>query len=250
MLQKPLLIIPVRLASTRLPNKPLANICGKSMICHVWEKAISADIGPVIVACGDQEIVDEVKSFGGIAILTDPCLPSGTDRIKVAADTYDPKEAFDCVINVQGDLPALDPILLSDVLEPLRNPAVDIGTLAAVIQDPHELTDENVVKIALSLDGNRTQGRALYFSRSLIPSGEGPHYHHIGLYAYRRSSLNQFVSLPVNSLEARERLEQLRALAHGMRIDVKVVRTQVPFGVDTLADLEKAIRVIGESYSL
>lgn len=250
MSQKTLLIIPVRLASTRLPNKPLADICGKSMIYHVWEKAMKANIGPVLVACGDPEIMDEVTSFGGTAILTDPALPSGTDRIKVAADAYDPKGTFDFVINVQGDLPTIDPALLNDVLEPLNDPNVDIATLGTPIHDFHELTDENVVKIALSLESNGSIGRALYFSRSLIPSGKGLHYHHIGLYAYRRESLNKFVSLPVDSLEARERLEQLRALAHGMRIDVKVVNTNVPFGVDTPSDLEKAIRIIGESYSL
>lgn len=246
----PLLIIPVRLAATRLPRKPLANICGKSMIFHVWEKAMKSNLGPVLVACGDQEIVDEVNSFGGTAILTDPSLPSGTDRIRVAADLYDPSAAFNCVINVQGDLPTLDPNLLKDVLEPLQNPAVHLATLATLIQDSHELENENVVKVALSLEATERIGRALYFSRLPIPFGSGSHYHHIGLYAYRRSSLNTFVNLPVNPLEASEKLEQLRALAHGLRIDVKVISSSAPFGVDTASDLEKAIRIIGESYSL
>jgi 3-deoxy-manno-octulosonate cytidylyltransferase (CMP-KDO synthetase) len=248
--QKTLVVIPTRLAATRLPNKPLADICGKSMICHVWEKAIEANVGPVIVACGDQEIVEAVKAFGGETVLTDPTLPTGTDRVKSAADIYDPQQTYEFVINVQGDLPTLESSLLPESLEPFQDSGVDIATLATMIEDPHELTDGNVVKIALSLKGEGTIGRALYFSRNLIPSSEGPHYHHIGLYAFRRKALNQYVNLPVNALEIRERLEQLRALAHGMRIDVKIVNTKAPFGVDTPADLEKAIRVIGESYSL
>jgi 3-deoxy-manno-octulosonate cytidylyltransferase (CMP-KDO synthetase) len=248
--QKTLVVIPVRLAATRLPNKPLADICGKSMIRHVWEKAVEADVGPVVVACGDSEIVQEVKSFGGEAVFTDPALPTGTDRVKAAADIYDPQNTYEYVINVQGDLPTLDPSLIREALDPFQDPLVDIATLATSIEDPHELTDGNVVKIALSVDGDETIGRALYFSRTLIPSGTGPHYHHIGLYAFQREALNRYVSLPVNALEVRERLEQLRALAHGMRIDVKVVNTKAPFGVDTAADLEKAIRIIGESYSL
>ncbi len=250
MTQKTLIIIPARLAAIRFPNKPLADICGKPMIIHVWEKAVKAQLGPVIVACGDQEIVDVVKSFGGEAVLTDPALPSGTDRVKAAADLYDPIGAYDFVINVQGDLPTLESFLLKEALYPFKDPLVDMATLATVIKDSHELTDENVVKIALSFQGDETIGRALYFSRALIPSGEGPHYHHIGLYAYRRAALNRFVSLPVNSLEVRERLEQLRVLAHGMRIDVKVVDAKAPFGVDTPADLEKAVRIIGESYAV
>jgi len=248
--KKSLIVIPARLAATRLPNKPLADIHGKPMIVHVWEKAMKAEIGPVIVACGDQEIVDVVKSFGGEGILTDPALSSGTDRVKAAADIYDPQGQYDFIINIQGDLPTLEPSLVRYALDPFQDPAVDIATLATPIEDPHELTDGNVVKIALCFKDEGPIGRALYFSRNLIPSGEGPHYHHIGLYAYKRDCLNRFVTLPVNPLEVRERLEQLRALAHGMRIDVKVVDTKAPFGVDTQADLEKAIRVIGESYSL
>jgi len=182
--------------------------------------------------------------------LTDPALPSGTDRAKAAADIYDPEGAYNLVINVQGDLPTLEPALVRQVLDPFADPLVDMATLATLIKDPHELTDPNVAKIALSLEGEGPIGRALYFSRNPIPSGEGPHYHHIGIYAFTRESLNRYVSLPVNSLEARERLEQLRALAHGMRVDVKIVDSKAPFGVDTPADLEKAIRVIGESYSV
>ncbi len=247
---KPLLVIPVRLAATRLPRKPLADIHGKSMICHVWEKAIQSNLGPVLVACGDQEIVDEVNSFGGHAILTDPNLPSGTDRIKVAADIFDPQGEFNCVVNIQGDLPTLDPNLLKDVLEPLENTDADIATLATTIQDSQELQSENVVKVVLSLEESSEIGRALYFSRLPVPSGNAPHYHHVGLYAYKRNALNRFVNLSVHPLEASEKLEQLRALAHGMRIDVKVVNADTLFGVDTQSDLEKAIRIIGESYSV
>ena len=244
---KPLLIIPVRLASTRLPRKPLAQIHGKSMIFYVWEKS---NLGPVVVACGDQEIVDEVFSFGGEAILTDPTLASGTDRIKIAADIYDPTESFNSIINIQGDLPTLDPTLLSEVLEPLKQEDVDISTIATKIQDADELRNENIVKAVLSFQENQSIGRALYFSRLPVPFGYGPHFHHVGLYAYKRDALNTFVELPINILEATEKLEQLRALAHGMRIDVKVIDKSTPFGVDTQADLEKAIRIIGESYAL
>lgn len=247
-IQNTLVIIPTRLAATRLPNKPLADICGKPMIIHVWEKAIAANIGPVIVACGDQKIGDTITACGGTAIYTDPALPSGTDRAKAAADLYDPQHTYDFVINIQGDLPTLDPSLVRHVLEPFQNPDVDMTTLATLIKDHHELTDESVAKIALSLNGEDTIGRALYFSRNIIPAGNGPHYHHIGIYGYRRHILNQYVALPVDPLEAREKLEQLRALSNGMRIDVKVVDTQAPFGVDTPADLELAIQVIGESY--
>lgn len=246
-MQKPLLVIPTRMAATRLPNKPLADICGKPMIVHVWEKAVNTNLGPVLIASGDQEIVDVICASGGEAVLTDPSLATGTDRVKAAVDLYDPGKKYSHIINIQGDLPTLDPTLVRHVLEPFVNPAVDMATLATPITDPHELTDTNVVKIALSLEKGQSIGRALYFSRNLIPSGEGPHYHHIGLYAYTRDCLERFVSLPVNPLETRERLEQLRALAHGMRIDVKVVETKAPFGVDTPADLAKAIRVVGTS---
>jgi 3-deoxy-manno-octulosonate cytidylyltransferase (CMP-KDO synthetase) len=248
-MQKPLLVVPTRMAATRLPNKPLADICGKPMIVHVWEKAVNTNLGPVLIASGDQEIVDVICASGGEAVLTDPSLATGTDRVKAAVDLYDPQGKHTHIINVQGDLPTLDSTLVRHVLEPFVNPAVDMATLATPITDSHELTDTNVVKIALSLEQGQSIGRALYFSRNLIPSGEGPHYHHIGLYAYTRDCLERFVSLPVNPLETRERLEQLRALAHGMRIDVKVVETKAPFGVDTPADLAKAIRVVKSAIS-
>lgn len=245
MKKETLVVIPTRLAATRLPGKPLADICGKPMIVHVWEKAVEADVGPVIVASADQEILDVMQSVGGAGVLTDPALATGTDRVKAAVDIYDPQGSYSHIINIQGDLPTLDPALVRHVLDPFQDSAVDMATLTTPITDPHELTDINVVKIALELNKGTVIGRALYFSRNLLPSGEGPHYHHIGLYAYTRDCLNRFVDFPVTHLEVRERLEQLRALAHGMRIDVKVVETKAPFGVDTPADLEKAIRVIG-----
>lgn len=246
MAQKALIVIPARLAASRLPNKPLADILGKPMIIHVWEKAVEANVGPVLVACGDQEIVKVVKSFGGHAILTDPALPSGTDRVKTAADLFDPSGTYRFVINIQGDLPTLEPSLVRQALEPFKDPLVDMTTLATIIEDTYELSDPNTVKIALSLKGDGPIGTALYFSRNPIPSGDGPHYHHIGLYAYRRECLNRFVSLPLNPLELREKLEQLRALAYGIRIDVKVVDSSAPFGVDTPDDLAKAIQIMGE----
>lgn len=247
MTTKTLVIIPARLAATRLPNKPLADICGKPMIVHVWERAMEANVGPVLVACGDQEILDAVKTFGAEGILTDPSLPSGTDRAKAALDRYDPREEYEIIINIQGDLPTLDPSLVRHVLEPFQEPAVDMATLGTPIEDPQELTDPHTVKIALSLKEGESIGRAFYFSRNPLPSGIGPHYHHIGIYAYRRECLNRYVSLPVDPLEAREKLEQLRALGDGMRIDVKVVPTKTLFGVDTPADLERARQVMKES---
>jgi len=238
-----LLVIPSRLAATRLPNKPLADICGKPMIVRVWEKATQANIGPVIVACGDQEILDAVKAYGAEGVMTDPSLPSGTDRVKAAVDLYDPQGKYDIIVNIQGDLPTLDPAFVRHTLEPLLNPGVDISTLTVPLE-PHEFDDPSKVKIALSLQTGSDIGRVLYVSRNLIPSGEGPFYHHIGIYGFRRKALNRFVSLPVDPLEAREKLEQIRALADGMRIDAKILNSSTPFGVDTPADLERAIQIV------
>lgn len=240
MTPKTLVIIPTRLAATRLPNKPLADIHGKPMIVHVWEKATAAQIGPVLIACGDQEILDVLGSYGIDGILTDPHLPSGTDRVKAALDLYDPQKTYTHVINVQGDLPTLDACLIAQVLHPFQNPAVDISTLAAAFHDPEELKDPHTVKIALSKDPTSSIGRALYFSRNPLPWGPGPFYHHIGIYGYTRPALDRYVSLPVDPLEKQEKLEQLRALAAGMRIDVAIVETAAPFGVDTPEDLAKA----------
>ncbi len=233
---KPLILIPARLASTRLPNKPLAMIGDAPMIVQVWRKAVQAQLGEVVVACDGQEIYDAVVAAGGRAVLTDPDLPSGSDRIYQALQMLN--SDADIILNVQGDMPTLDPKIILAAAQLLENETVDIGTLAAVIHDEGEKKDPAVVKIALS------GSRALYFSRATIPAGEGPIYHHIGIYAYRRAALEKFVSLPPSPLELREKLEQLRAVEAGMRIDVAVVDT-VPLGVDTPDTLEKARKHYG-----
>jgi 3-deoxy-manno-octulosonate cytidylyltransferase (CMP-KDO synthetase) len=235
----PLVVIPSRLKATRLPNKPLADIQGEPMIVHVWRRAVAAAVGPVVVACGDQEIADVIAKVGGSVVMTHPELPSGSDRVFAAAEDVDPDRDFDVIINLQGDLPTLEPRLLRAVLAPLEDPGVDIATLAAEIDDEREELDPNVVKIALELEKNGQRGRALYFSRAAIPAGDCERYHHIGIYAFRRPALGRFVGLLPAALERHERLEQLRALAAGMRIDVEIVHT-IPLGVDTEADLERA----------
>ncbi|NMM43831.1 3-deoxy-manno-octulosonate cytidylyltransferase [Rhodospirillaceae bacterium KN72] len=242
---KPIVLIPSRLASTRLPNKPLADIHGKPMIVHCVERALEADLGPVIVAAGDQEIIDAVGATGHQAILTDPDHPSGSDRIHEALESLDPQGHYDTVINVQGDLPTLDPVAIRAVLAPLvREPEVGLSTIAAEIRVEEEKTNPNVVKLVAGFapsapDGGFRIARALTFTRATAPWGDGPLYHHIGLYAYRRDALRRFVALPPGILERRERLEQLRALEDGMRIDAALVDT-VPLGVDTQEDLDRA----------
>jgi 3-deoxy-manno-octulosonate cytidylyltransferase (CMP-KDO synthetase) len=237
----PIVVIPARLASTRLPGKPLAEIGGAPMIVQVWRRAMEAGVGPVVVACAEAEIAEAVMKAGGRAVLTRPDHPSGSDRIREAVDTVDPERRHDIVVNVQGDLPTLDPRLVRAALGPFAEDAVDISTLAAVIRDESERTNPNVVKLvaAFAADTPGAAARALYFSRVTVPGGAGPHYHHIGLYAYRRAALDRFVALPPGRLELRERLEQLRALEAGMRIDAVLVET-VPLGVDTPADLARA----------
>lgn len=239
----PIVIIPARLASTRLPNKPLADIHGVPMIVHVWRRAVEADVGPVFVAAGDAAISDVVRSVGGNAILTDPAHISGSDRIFEALAYVDPDGQHDVVVNLQGDLPTIEPRALRHVTELLSSDEVDIGTLVSVITNAKERNDPNVVKaiIAMSLDDN--SGRALYFTRAEAPSGPGLLYHHIGIYAYRRESLARFVALPPGVLEQRERLEQLRALEAGMRIDVALIKN-MPLGVDTIADLNAVRKII------
>lgn len=238
---KPIIMIPARLASTRLPNKPLADIHGKPMIVHVMERAQESNLGRVVVACAEREIKDAVEKAGGEAVLTDPDLPSGSDRILAALDVADTKKEFDAVINVQGDLPTLDPRLLKTAFDLLQNMEVSIGTLGAVITKDAEKTNPNVVKAVAEIDlaGGQKKGRALYFTRATAPWGEGDLFHHIGLYAYRRAALERFVALPPSALEKREKLEQLRALEAGMRIDVEIVDA-APLGVDTPEDLARA----------
>lgn len=234
----PIVVIPARMASTRLPGKPLADICGAPMIVQVWRRATEAEIGRVVVAAAEAEIADAVRAAGGEAVLTDPDLPSGSDRVWQALCELDPEGRHSIVINVQGDLPTLDPALIRTAYEALIRPGADISTLAAEIAVEEERTNENVVKAVAAFEGARL-ARALYFTRATAPWGPGPLYHHIGLYAYRREALARFVALPPSPLERREKLEQLRALEAGMSIEVALVDT-VPLGVDTPADLEKA----------
>jgi 3-deoxy-manno-octulosonate cytidylyltransferase (CMP-KDO synthetase) len=235
----PIILIPSRLAATRLPNKPLADIHGKPMVIHVWERAIAAKIGRVVVAAGDQEIVDIIMAAGGEAILTSPDLPSGTDRVAAALTLLDGAGAHDVVVNVQGDLPNIESETLRAVIKGLEDvKGADITTPAAIITREEELHTDSVVKIAAEIASGAKHGRAVYFSRNLIPSGLGDHYHHIGVYAFRRAALEKFMALPVGTLAPRENLEQLRALAAGIHIEMILV-DQIPQPVDTLADLER-----------
>ena len=227
------------MASTRLPGKPLALIAGRPMVLHVLDRAQEADIGPVAVACADQEIADAVRAAGGIAVMTDPSLPSGSDRVHAALATLDPQARHDVVVNLQGDLPTMPALQLRAVITPLSDPAIDIATLVAPIETAEEAALPSVVKAACAFERGRAVSPALYFSRVPIPSGEGPLWHHIGIYAYRRAALARFVSLPESPLERREKLEQLRALEAGMRIACARV-DHAPFGVDTPADLARA----------
>jgi 3-deoxy-manno-octulosonate cytidylyltransferase (CMP-KDO synthetase) len=239
----PIVIIPARLASTRLPNKPLADIHGVPMIIHVWRRALEADVGPVLVAAGDEAIADAVISAGGKAVMTDPAHPSGSDRIFEALGLVDPDAQHDAIINLQGDLPTIDPDTVRNVTDLLSWDAVDIGTLAAVISDTKERSNPNVVKAIVAIPEKENRGRALYFTRVEASAGPGPLYHHIGLYAYRRAALARFVALPPGILEQRERLEQLRALEAGMRIDVALTNS-APLGVDTEADLKQVRKLL------
>ena len=240
-----IVMIPARLASSRLPDKPLADIGGLPMIVQVWKRAMEADIGPVIVAAGDQAIVDAVTDRGGDAVMTDPALPSGSDRITAALAKADPDRRYRRVVNLQGDLPTIDPTLLHAVLRPLDVAGTDIATLAVATSDPAERDDPNVVKAIIAFDpAGGDLGRALYFTRATAPSGPGPVYHHIGIYAYQRGALERFSNLEPSPLERRERLEQLRALEHGMTIGVARVDT-VPLGVDTPDQLAEARRILG-----
>lgn len=246
--KRPIVLIPARLASIRLPDKPLADIHGAPMIVHVWRRAMEAEVGPVVVACAEEAIAEAVTAAGGQAVLTDPAHASGSDRIFEALERVDPEGRHDAVVNLQGDLPTLDPALVEAVLRPLARAEVDIATLVVEITEPEERRNPNVVKAAVAFPEGTAKGkgdsaRALYFSRSPVPWDGGddslPLYHHIGIYAYRRAALERFVALPPSPLERREKLEQLRALEAGMRIDAARVDT-LPLGVDTPADLERA----------
>jgi 3-deoxy-manno-octulosonate cytidylyltransferase (CMP-KDO synthetase) len=243
---KVIVIIPARMASSRLPGKPCADIHGKPMIVRVWEQATAAGIGPVAVACCGTQIREVIEQAGGQAIMTDPDLPRGTDRVYAALRQIEraaPEQSpYEIIINPQGDLPNINPALLQQVLVPFANPAVDIVTLAVPVESSGQRENSShSVKIAMreptkNADGVKI-GQALYFSRSLIPYGAAIFYHHIGVYAYRRKALESYVQLPESYLEKTEALEQLRALEAGMRIDVVIVN-ELPFSVDTLEDLE------------
>ena len=237
-----LIVIPARLKATRLPDKPLADIGGVPMIVHVWRRAVEADCGPVLVATDAEAVRDAILQAGGEALMTRPDHPSGSDRVFEAVLAHDPAGKLGAVVNLQGDLPTLDPALVHACLKALNEGEADIGTIAARIVREEERTDPNVVKVV----GTPVVGsvlRALYFTRATAPYGEGPLYHHIGIYAYRRNALERFVSLPPSPLELREKLEQLRALEAGMRINVGLVDT-VPLGVDTPRDLERARQLL------
>jgi 3-deoxy-manno-octulosonate cytidylyltransferase (CMP-KDO synthetase) len=238
-----LVVIPARLQSTRLPRKPLADINGRPMILHVWRRAIEADVGRVIVASDSEEINAVVRAAGGEAVLTRNDHPSGSDRVFEAVVHADAAEDVEIILNLQGDLPTLAPSTARACLEPVLAPGPDLATLAVEIRLTEERTNPNVVKLVGTPTGAPHRLRALYFTRATAPTGEGPLYHHIGIYAYRRRALERFVSLPPSPLELRERLEQLRALEAGMRIDATIVDT-VPLGVDTPADLERARQLL------
>jgi 3-deoxy-manno-octulosonate cytidylyltransferase (CMP-KDO synthetase) len=237
-LSHPIVLIPARMTSTRLPGKPLADIHGEPMIVHVWRRAVEADVGPVVVAADDPAIVAAIEAAGGRALVTRADHASGSDRIFEALGAFDPDGRHDIVVNVQGDLPTIEAAAVRAALRALDEPAADIATLATPIRRAGERDDPNVVKaVGAAIDATRL--RALYFTRAPAPWGEGPLLHHIGLYAYRRAALARFIALPPSPLEIRERLEQLRALEAGMRIDIALVDV-APLGVDTPEDLRRA----------
>lgn len=240
-----LVLIPARMASTRLPGKPLLDIAGLPMVVHVLRRAEAAGVGRVAVATDTTEVAEAVRAHGGEAVMTRADHASGSDRIFEAVCKLDPNSEAEIVVNLQGDFPTIAPGNIKDVLPPLADPAVDLATLAAPIRTEEESTNPNVVKAVGSPLGEGRL-RALYFTRAAAPFGDGPRYHHIGLYAYRRAALERFVGLPPSPLERQESLEQLRALEAGMRIDLTIVDT-VPRGVDTPADLETARRMLAKS---
>ena len=239
-----LILIPARMASTRLPGKPLADIGGRPMIVHVAARASESGIGRVVVATDAPAIFDAVRNNGFEAVMTRADHESGSDRIFEALQRLDPNREVDVVVNVQGDLPTVEPGVIRSALAPLEEAAVDIATLGVEIVRDEEKTNPNVVKIVGS-PLNESRLRALYFTRATAPAGEGPLYHHVGLYAYRRAALERFVSLAPSYLERREKLEQLRAIEAGMRIDAEIVRS-VPLGVDTQDDLERARTLLSD----
>ncbi len=238
-----IVIIPARMASTRLPGKPLADINGVPMIVEVWKRAISANIGHVLVAAAENAIADTIRNAGGDAMVTEPRLPSGSDRIAAALALRDSAKRFDYVVNLQGDLPTIDPLAVQRCLAGLTNETVDIATIAAQIRDAADIANPNIVKAIAPLEGEREVAYARDFVRVVDADMKPPFWHHIGVYAYRRSALERFVKLPVSAREKERALEQMRALDNGMKIAVVKVDT-VPLGVDTPADLEIARRML------
>ena len=241
--QNTIVVIPARMASTRLPGKPLADIHGLPMILHVWKRAVEANVGQVLVAAAEIEIAEAVRQHGGDAIATDPAHPSGSDRIAEALQLRDPEGHFSFVVNLQGDLPTIDPLSVQRCLAGLVNEQADISTIAARIEDQADVDNPNIVKAIAPLSAEREVAFARDFLRQVGPDHPPPHWHHIGVYAYRRPVLERFVSLPVSEREAGRRLEQMRALDNGMRIVVVRVDT-VPLGVDTPAELETARKML------
>ena len=237
-----IVVIPARMASVRLPGKPMADICGLPMIVQVWKRAVEANVGKVLVAVAENEIAEVIRSHGGDAIATDPALPSGSDRIAAALKLRDIHEKFEYVVNLQGDLPTIDPLAVRRCLAGLTNASVDIATIAARIDNEADVQNPNVVKAIAPLSNEREVAYARDFVREVGPEHEAPFWHHIGVYAYRRQALERFVGLPVSTREARRKLEQMRALDNDMHMAVVRVDS-VPLGVDAPADLEAA-RVI------
>ncbi len=239
----PIVIIPARMASSRLPGKPLADIHGRPMIVVMLERGREADLGPVAVACGEAVIADAVRAAGGRAVLTDPALPSGSDRVFAALAELDPEGRHDVVVNLQGDFPTIMGAQLRLAVAPLADRACDIGTLVVPIVSEAEANTASFVKAACAFAEGQIVAPALYFSRQPIPWGDGPRWHHVGIYAYRREALARYVALLPSPLERRENLEQLRALEAGMRIGCARME-HGPFGVDTPEDLERARRLL------
>lgn len=250
MAKRIIILIPARMASTRLPGKPLADIAGEPMITHVWRRAVEANIGDVVVAAGEEEIAQAIRDAGGRAVVSKKAHESGSDRIYEALEHVEGDKEYDIVVNLQGDLPLIAPQLIARCIEPLDHPAVDIATLGSVMVDPDEIANPNVVKIIAKEDGQSITSSSIVqardFTRLLPPDFHGTAIHHIGIYAYRRTAIKTFVSMPQSARENHMRLEQLRALDAAMRIDAAMVEG-VPFGVDTPEDLEKARMLLRNS---
>ncbi len=234
----PIIVIPARLGATRLPGKPLLPIAGRPMILHVLDRARDAGLGPVVVACAEAEIAAIVEAAGATAVLTDPALPSGSDRVHAALRTVDPEARHRVVVNLQGDLPTIAGADIARALDPLVAATCDVGTLVAPILTADEARSPSIVKAACHFAEGAATAVVPYFSRLPVPSGDGPLWHHVGIYAWRREALDRFVSLPPSGLEGREKLEQLRAIEAGMRFGAARI-AEAPFGVDTASDLDR-----------